>query len=29
METKIVNLNDKFNSFTDYWSPKIDSLFLT
>jgi len=23
MEIKVVNLKDKFNSFTDYWSPKI------
>ena len=23
MEIKTVSLNDKFNSFTDYWNPKI------
>jgi hypothetical protein len=23
MEIKTVNLKDKFDSFTDYWSPKI------
>ena len=23
MEIKTVNLNDKFDTFTDYWSPKI------
>ena len=23
MEIKTVNLNEKFNSFTDFWSPKI------
>jgi mannose-6-phosphate isomerase-like protein (cupin superfamily) len=23
MEVRVVNLNDKFNAFTDHWSPKI------
>jgi len=23
MEIKTVNINDKFNSFTDFWNPKI------